>query len=333
MPNFYDDWLRYWNDEQEERAKARKYIHEENLEWVRTQQDYRAALLCSPENGFVTTGAVMLAEIPKGWNSGKHSHGEEVLYIIEGQGSSIVDGRIYDWATGSCVFIPYGLVHQHFNQGHDKVRYLSAMAIPLERFAGLAKVMQYEKASETPMHKPEGIEKIESNIHPEYGRIVLRSEEAPVKFSKELAALASQKQDEFTLTWPKEARTPGAPGHRSRVISLMGTPENKFKAREVEMTSVLCDSPGMHSGKHSHMEAVLYVLQGEGYSIVDGERINWKKGTLFQVPGPMTVHQHFNTGEVESQQLRIHYGIRAQFFQAIARRVFPYSYYEFSSYK
>ncbi len=64
MPTFYDDWLCYWDEVQERRAKARKYIHEENLEWVKTKQDYRAALLCSHKNGFATSGDIMLAEIP-----------------------------------------------------------------------------------------------------------------------------------------------------------------------------------------------------------------------------------------------------------------------------
>ena len=72
MGNFYDDWLGLWNVEQEERAKARKHIHEEELEWVRTRQDYRAALLCARENGFATAGVAMLAEIPYKWHTGKH---------------------------------------------------------------------------------------------------------------------------------------------------------------------------------------------------------------------------------------------------------------------
>ena len=79
------------------------------------------------------------------------------------------------------------------------------------------------------------------------------------------------------------------------------------------------------------MEDVIYVMKGEGYTIVDGEKVNWKKGTLLHVQGPQTVHQHFNTGKVESQLLRIHYGLRARYFQPIAKRVFPYVYYEVSS--
>lgn len=52
-----------------------------------------------------------------------------------------------------------------------------------------------------------------------------------------------------------------------------------------------------HSGKHRHQGGlVIYVLEGRGYSVVDGERVNWKKGDLVLLPiKPEGVeHQHFN---------------------------------------
>ncbi len=326
MGNFYDDWLKLWDEEQEERRRARKFIHEEDLEGVRTKQDYRAALVCARENGFITSGATMLAEIPPQWNTGKHSHGEEAIFIIEGEGCSVVDEKRYDWEAPSCLFMPYGSVHQHFNTGEGKIRYFSAMAVPLERFASLAKFMQYEEAAETTMGKLETLEKAEEDIHPEYGRIVLRLKDTKEISGEEWATLLSSKTDEFHLTMAKEMRTDGMPGHRGGTIRLMQ--ENDFKAREVEFTDLLIDAPGRHSAKHGHMEALLYVLQGEGYSIIDGEKVPWKKGTLLHVQGPKTVHQHFTTGNVKSQQIRIHYGLRAQYFQKIVRRTFPYVYYE-----
>lgn len=332
MSNFYENWLRYWDEEQEERRKARFYIHEEDLEWVRTKQDWRGALLCARENGFVTPGVAMVAEIPQGWHTGKHSHGEEAMYIVQGQGFSVVDGLKYDWETGSCLFMPYGSVHQHFNSGEGTVRYFSAMALPLERFVGLAKIIQYEEAGETAMSDLEEIESAESEIHQEYGRIVLSLKDALAVTSKDFNVNLAKRDDEFHQTIAKEMRMPGVPSHRYRSIDFMVAEENNFKAREVMITSILCDAPGKHSGKHSHMEALLYVLQGEGYSVIDGEKIQWKKGTFLHVPGPQTVHQHWNTGDIETQQLRIHYGIRSAFFQPIARRVFPYKYYEFSNY-
>lgn len=332
MADFYDGWLKYWDEEQEERKNARTCINEEDYEWVRTKQDYRAALVCAREIGFVTSGVTMVAEIPGRWHTGKHSHGEEAIYILQGRGFSVVDELRYDWETGSCLFMPFGATHQHFNSGEDTVRYLSVMALPLERFAGLSKVRHYEDAGETPLGETEKIRQAESDIHPEYGRIVLRLKDAPVVSAKEQGEFRAKAGGEFFNSMAKEMRTAGTGGHRSREIQLMWDPQNNFKAKEIEITAVLCDEPGMHSGKHAHMEAVLYVIQGEGYSIIEGEKIPWKKGTCFHVQGPQTIHEHFNTGKIEAQHLRIHFGLRASYFQPIAKRVFPYLYYEYSSY-
>jgi quercetin dioxygenase-like cupin family protein len=51
------------------------------------------------------------------------------------------------------------------------------------------------------------------------------------------------------------------------------------------------------SGRHRHQGGlVIYVLSGTGYSIVEGERINWKKGSLLLLPMKVggVEHQHFN---------------------------------------
>lgn len=52
-----------------------------------------------------------------------------------------------------------------------------------------------------------------------------------------------------------------------------------------------------HSGKHNHQGGLpIFVLDGEGYTIVDGQRVDWKKGDLILLPiKPGGVdHQHFN---------------------------------------
>jgi hypothetical protein len=72
------------------------------------------------------------------------------------------------------------------------------------------------------------------------------------------------------------------------------------------------------------MEAVLYVLQGEGYSIIDDVKIPWKKGSLVHVQGPQTPHQSFNTGTVRAEVLRAAPGVRINFMQRIAKERFPY---------
>ena len=52
-----------------------------------------------------------------------------------------------------------------------------------------------------------------------------------------------------------------------------------------------------HSGKHRHQGGlVIYVIEGKGYSTVDGERVDWEAGDLILLPlRPKGVeHQHFN---------------------------------------
>src|SRR5687768_3483094 len=113
MGNFYDNWLGAWDRTVEERRRARKVIHESEFKWVETPNDHRAALMIADENGFRTWGSIsMLTEIPAGAHSGEHRHGEEVIYVIEGEGFSVVSGRRYDWAPGSGIAIPFGAPHQ-----------------------------------------------------------------------------------------------------------------------------------------------------------------------------------------------------------------------------
>lgn len=56
------------------------------------------------------------------------------------------------------------------------------------------------------------------------------------------------------------------------------------------------------SGKHRHAGGlVIFVLEGHGYTVVDGERWDWKKGDLVLLPMKVggVEHQHFNLGPPE----------------------------------
>ncbi|MDP3880027.1 MAG: cupin domain-containing protein [Dehalococcoidales bacterium] len=76
---------------------------------------------------------------------------------------------------------------------------------------------------------------------------------------------------------------------------------NKLGFSNKQISSFIREIPvGWKSGKHKHnMEAIIMIIQGEGYTVVDGTKHEWKKGDVISVP-PMTVHQHFNTGKTEA---------------------------------
>jgi gentisate 1,2-dioxygenase len=53
-------------------------------------------------------------------------------------------------------------------------------------------------------------------------------------------------------------------------------------------------APGGKNGRHRHFsEALVYILEGRGYSIIDEVRYDWEKGDTLAVP-MMAWHQHFN---------------------------------------
>ncbi|MCZ0874951.1 cupin domain-containing protein [Peribacillus sp. AS_2] len=57
--------------------------------------------------------------------------------------------------------------------------------------------------------------------------------------------------------------------------------------------------PGEHNKAHRHTNVALnLVFQGKGFSIVDGEKIEWEKGDLFLAP-PWSSHEHCNTSKTE----------------------------------
>ncbi|GGE58162.1 hypothetical protein GCM10007140_05640 [Priestia taiwanensis] len=63
--------------------------------------------------------------------------------------------------------------------------------------------------------------------------------------------------------------------------------------------SLIHHDTGEAYGTSSTMNVALnLVFQGEGFSIVDGEKIEWEKGDLFLAP-PWSAHEHCNTSETE----------------------------------
>jgi len=319
MADFYENWLSLWDANLEERQRARKVIHFEELQWQKTRQDYRAALCVAPETGFKTNGGLtMLAEIPVGWKTGKHIHGEEAIYIISGKGSVFVNGERFDFDEGSCIRIPFGEPHQLFNTGDVPVQYYSGLAPHLENFISVAKFTHLEDCGEySRLPEVNGPAK----DHDANGRrIVLRKQDAGIGHHGE------KKHYTVHAGFHESNALEMDTVQHAKIQKMMGS-EPDFVGDEVEHTDVFYDKPRWQSEKHAHMEAILHILQGEGYSVIDGEKIPWKAGSTLHIQGPQTVHQHFNTSDVECRQLRTHFGIR-KFYQPIVKGVFPYIYYE-----
>jgi quercetin dioxygenase-like cupin family protein len=96
-----------------------------------------------------------------------------------------------------------------------------------------------------------------------------------------------------------------------RTIDLVKRPWRNNKGRWFELaenrvlSAHLAElSPGGNSVRHRHTtEAYLYIVAGEGYSIINyegepEERVEWSEGMLLSPP-VWAWHQHFNTSDTE----------------------------------
>lgn len=289
MADFYSAWLA--NSERIEKAvgEAPRVARGKELNWVRTRQDHKAALMIAPETGFPTGGSLLMkAEIPIGCHTGKHVHGEEAIYIERGQGFLLLDGERFDFQKGTIFHIPYRASHQLFNTDNEPVVYISGLAWPLEAAIYMGRMEQIEDAGQ---NDP---------------AILARASEEKSQYWTLDGRRISMHEKQFELS---DETKHGA------TYYLMGIhgDRNGFKVKAVRISSIFVDLPHSKSHSHAHPEAYLYALEGSGYSEIDGKRYEWVQGDAVHVPPGMLHHQHFNPYDTEMRELRFEFGIRYWF--------------------
>src|SRR5207245_7464919 len=162
--------------------------------------------------------------------------------------------------------IPMRVALQHFIVGNEPALYLSAMCFPLEAFVKLARLDQLEDCGPNDPAMLTAVPCEKSQYLSEDRRVVIHLEQAPTDFSfhpqRHLASV--QKQHDVT---------------RYLIV-----PKNGFKATSVAMTFIFEDPRYQHSGRHKHLEAMIYILEGEGYNEVQGRDEQWGAGDVLHVP-------------------------------------------------
>ena len=331
---FYASRLGVWEARQAHRAQARTSLAEVELQWIATPQDARVALMVSEETGFDTWGVeTQVAEIPEGWHTGRHRHGEEAIYVVAGDGFASVAGIRYDFHAGTTLGIPYGADHQLYNTGQLPVRYVSATSYPLEKHLGLYRLEQLESCGPTQAipqlpSSPDGRDASRRRIRLLWEDASYRDGSVGLRARLEgwlragLDVGSGGEAGGPPVSGPAAAIA-GRLGQHGAWIRTMGEPgQQGFPNTLVVMSGMLIDQPGSHGGKHAHMDAILYVVAGRGYSVVDGKALAWQAGSSLHIQGPQTWHQHFNTGNEPSIMLRIVSGLQTP-LQATVADVFP----------
>ncbi len=227
--------------------------------------------------------SMFLLDLPPGAASSPQRHVfEEVVYVLEGRGSTVIDAgpgqrHSFEWGPRSLFAIPLNVQYRHFNgSGAERARMISTTNLPamLNMFHNEAFVFdnpwQFSERIGDPKYftgdgdiiaVPSGRDIWETNFVPDLGATVLKE-------------------------WSER----GAGSKNIRFLLADGT-------MHAHMSEI---AAGGYKKAHRHAaDFHVMCVTGHGYSLFwyegdkDFHRVNWKYGTVFAPPDQM-FHQHFN---------------------------------------
>lgn len=240
---------------------------------------------------------VFILDLPPGGKSAPQRHVfEEVVYVLEGQGSTTIkshDGQThsFEWSKGGLFALPLNATYQHFNgSGKSRARLSSTNNLPMvlnlfhnEDFVFDNSFAFVERAGKETFFSGEG------DFIPK----------TPGRHMWETNFIPDLRQFEL-VKWEKR----GAGGSNMMFVLADGT----MHAHSSEMPV------GTYKKAHRHgADFHVSCITGTGYSLLwyedDAEfvRVDWDHGVVFAPPDGM-YHQHFNTSSTPARYLAIALG-------------------------
>ncbi|MBI4317032.1 MAG: cupin domain-containing protein [Chloroflexi bacterium] len=149
----YEHMIKYFQGERDRSMVGPIVVRGEELQWVQNRQARVKHYLKPLEfmvNPVLSTPIkdfhVFVQDIRT--QSGKHRHqGGLVIFILEGEGYTVVEGERLDWKAGDLIMLPFkpgGVEHQHFNRHPDKsAKWIAFINLPLWEWA-CSEVIQLE---------------------------------------------------------------------------------------------------------------------------------------------------------------------------------------------
>jgi hypothetical protein len=118
--NFWDQIFEMRDEQRENRKNGIQVIKEKELPLeINRQGLMRWYMHPGIKDTILATNLVFTQEIPPGSRTGKlRFGGDQVIYIIEGEGYTLLDGVKHPWKAGDALNLPLrkpGIVVQHFN--------------------------------------------------------------------------------------------------------------------------------------------------------------------------------------------------------------------------
>jgi gentisate 1,2-dioxygenase len=265
-------------------------IIEESARAVPVGDERRALQLFNPGLGgrWATTNNLIAAVqiLLPGEVARAHRHTPTAIrFIIEGTGAyTAVDGERVYMAPGDLILTPSWAWHDHGNETKERVVWMDGLDIPLIASIEAMFFQFYTAEQVAPTRPPNASKQLFGHPHisptwvkekPKSSPLLLYSWDQTWQALNELRDHEGSPFDGIAL----EYRHPQTGGP---VMPTMACCAQLLR-------------PGEHTKAHRHTgSAVYHVVNGEGFTIINGQRFTWKKGDIVALP-PWALHEHANS--------------------------------------
>ncbi|HLY67006.1 MAG TPA: cupin domain-containing protein [Chloroflexota bacterium] len=307
------------NKQKENCLNGKVVLRGDELPWEQNRQG-RIRFYCHNANWHTLAAPGWLSfihDIRK--HSGKHRHqGGTSLFVLEGTGYTVVNGRRFDWEAGDMILLPVqagGCEHQHFNLSEDGSAKWLSLIFQWVKQAMANEVVQQEVSPDwngLPAEREAAVRELEAvDATRQRVRQEQHSARAAVRPAPTLLdALLEQRDREREQL--RTARMVIKGGAIEPEVNAMGIfywyvhPHMRDVGSRITVEYVQEIPPGSRSGVQLHQGGRLhYVLQGRGHTMIDGVRHDWRAGDEILLPIKFdgVLHQHFNDSPSEPAKL------------------------------
>lgn len=305
----YEQTVRYYQKWSERQKTGKLLIRGAEREYQPSRQGFIRFYL-SPllDDTALSSWAVFEQSIKR--QTGKHRHqGGIVIYVIEGEGSTETNGQVLEWKAGDLLLLPIqpgGCVHQHWNKDSTKgcrwVAFRDMLVAPYIA-NGIDQLSETPDLRDTATTTAGGTRRGDwkARVSGEQIPLVTHPDELidTNLFDRLVALRDVQRRRQAAGTWmirgdelPWELNAHGKmQWYLHPCIAYSAVQTNLFYRQEI--------AAGSRSGVQRHGgDAIFYILDGEGYTEIEGVRHNWTAGDVMTLPSLAdgVTYRHVNSG-------------------------------------
>lgn len=309
----YEEILSRWKQKRDQQALGSVVLRGRDTPWETTRQG-KLRYYSHPRNWHLQAApGWLLFELDIHRHSGKHLHqGGLVIFVLEGEGYSVVDGERHDWQAGDLLVLPIkpgGCEHQHYNAADTtNVHWVAFCYEPFFDVMG-SEMVQREVSADWEALEPGSAGP--TTMAPTLSSTARQTAVQPPRPARAEPATQSdgtlldrlfqlrdaQRADLRQAELVVRGATRTVERNRMGQFRWYLHPDMPRLATRTLMFYIQELPPGGRSGQQLHQGGRMhYVWEGRGYTLIDGVRHPWEAGDVIMLPVKPegTTHQHFN---------------------------------------